>query len=50
VEVVEKRETVLKMLHKWDTYVVFGARDETLSDFTRRIAENLTHLQMTAGK
>ena len=50
VEGVEERETVLKMLHKWDTYVVFGARDETLSDFARRIAENLTHLQMTAGK
>jgi UDP-N-acetylmuramate--alanine ligase len=50
VEVVGEREIVLKMLHKWDTYVVFGARDETLSDFTRRIAENLTHLQMTAGK
>jgi UDP-N-acetylmuramate--alanine ligase len=50
VEVVEERETVLKMLYKWDTYVVFGARDETLSDFARRIAENLTHLQITAGK
>lgn len=50
VEVVEERETVLKMLHKWDTYVVFGARDETLSDFAVRIAENLTHSQKAADK
>jgi UDP-N-acetylmuramate--alanine ligase len=46
VEVIEERETILKMLHRWDTYVVFGARDETLSDFARAIAEILTHSQM----
>jgi UDP-N-acetylmuramate--alanine ligase len=41
VEVIEKREAFLRMLHKWDTYVIFGARDETLSDFARAIAETL---------
>jgi UDP-N-acetylmuramate--alanine ligase len=46
VEVIEERETILKMLHRWNTYVVFGARDETLSDFARAIAEILTHSQM----
>jgi UDP-N-acetylmuramate--alanine ligase len=43
VEVIEERETILKMLHRWDTYVVFGARDETLSDFARAIAGMLSH-------
>lgn len=43
VEVIEEREAILKILHKWDTYVIFGARDETLSDFARTIAETLTH-------
>lgn len=43
VEVIEKRETILRMLHRWDTYLVFGARDETLSDFARAIAKTLTH-------
>jgi UDP-N-acetylmuramate--alanine ligase len=43
VEVIEERENILKMLHRWNTYVVFGARDETLSDFARAIAETLTH-------
>lgn len=46
VEVIEEREAILKMLRKWDTYVVFGARDETLSDFARTIAETLTHSQI----
>jgi UDP-N-acetylmuramate--alanine ligase len=43
VEVIEERETILKMLHRWDTYVVFGARDETLSDFASAIAGMLSH-------
>jgi UDP-N-acetylmuramate--alanine ligase len=50
VQVSEEREAVLKLLHKWDTYVIFGARDETLSDFARKIAENLTHSQMSADR
>jgi UDP-N-acetylmuramate--alanine ligase len=50
VEVIMERETILKMSHRWDNYVVFGARDETLSDFARTIAETLTHTQMTVSK
>jgi UDP-N-acetylmuramate--alanine ligase len=38
VEVVNDRKAVLKRLNEWDNYVVFGARDETLSDFARDIA------------
>lgn len=38
VEVVKKREDILKRLHKYQTYVVFGARDETLTDFAKEIA------------
>ncbi|MBI5204988.1 MAG: hypothetical protein HZA11_08730 [Nitrospirae bacterium] len=38
VEVVE-REDILKRLDEWDNYVIFGARDETLSDFAKKIAE-----------
>jgi UDP-N-acetylmuramate--alanine ligase len=43
VEVVESREEILNILHEWYTYVVFGARDETLSDFARKIADILHH-------
>jgi len=42
VEVIEERDDILKILHKWDNYVICGARDETLSDFARVIAETLT--------
>ncbi len=41
VQVIEERESILKMLYKWDTYVILGARDETLSDFAREIADIL---------
>lgn len=41
VEVVEKREDILKMFHKYQTYVIFGARDETLSDLAKEIADRL---------
>ncbi len=43
VEVIEKRDAILKMLHKWNVYVIFGARDETLANFATIIAETLTH-------
>ncbi len=43
VEVVEDRNIVLERLAEWDNYVVFGARDETLSDFAGRIAESLSN-------
>ncbi|MBI5409549.1 MAG: hypothetical protein HZA14_09320 [Nitrospirae bacterium] len=42
VEVMEDRKDILKGLHKYKTYVVFGARDESLSDFAKEIAEALT--------
>jgi UDP-N-acetylmuramate--alanine ligase len=45
VQVIEERESVLKMLPQWDTYVIFGARDETLADFARKIADTLISLQ-----
>ncbi|MGB9715021.1 MAG: UDP-N-acetylmuramate--L-alanine ligase [Thermodesulfovibrionales bacterium] len=41
VEVIEKRDEILKNLGRWNTYVVFGARDETLSDFAKTIAQSL---------
>jgi len=40
VEAVD-RNAVLDRLYEWDNYIVFGARDETLSDFARQIAELL---------
>ncbi len=41
VEVVADRSQVFDMLGRWDTYVVFGARDDSLSDFAKKIAERL---------
>jgi UDP-N-acetylmuramate--alanine ligase len=38
VEVVQKREDILQRVHDYKTYVVFGARDETLSDLAKEIA------------
>ena len=38
VEVVESREDILRRLNEYRTYVIFGARDETLSDFAKEIA------------
>ncbi|MBI5049803.1 MAG: hypothetical protein HZC11_02730 [Nitrospirae bacterium] len=42
-EVVEDRKDILKMLHEYHACVIFGARDETLSDFAKKIAEILSH-------
>jgi len=36
-----EREAVLEHIRKWDSYVVLGARDDTLSDFAREIARLL---------
>lgn len=41
VEVIEDRGEVLSRLEGCSTYVIFGARDETLSDFAGLIAERL---------
>lgn len=41
VEVVEKRGDVLEQVSEQYAYVVFGARDESLADFTDEIAKKL---------
>lgn len=41
VEVLEDRKEILSRLDKWDTFVVSGARDESLSILAREIAERL---------
>jgi UDP-N-acetylmuramate--alanine ligase len=40
-EVIERRETILDRMGEWDTCVIFGARDETLSDFAKSCAQVL---------
>ncbi len=37
--VVNSREDVLAKVNEWETYIVFGARDESLSDFAREIVQ-----------
>jgi UDP-N-acetylmuramate--alanine ligase len=39
VEVVSDRQDILRRVDKWNSYVVFGARDETLADFAWDIAK-----------
>lgn len=41
VEVINNRKTILERLPEWDNYVIFGARDETLSDFAKDVAKKL---------
>lgn len=41
VEVVDERRTILERVREWDTYVIFGARDDSLSDFAKDIAGSL---------
>ncbi len=41
VEVIEKRQDILKRLHEYQTYIIFGARDESLADFAREIASTI---------
>ncbi|MGO9378461.1 MAG: UDP-N-acetylmuramate--L-alanine ligase [Dissulfurispiraceae bacterium] len=38
VEVVNDRNEIIKGLERWDSYIVMGARDETLSAFAQSIA------------
>jgi UDP-N-acetylmuramate--alanine ligase len=40
-EVLHEREKLFSRLGSWNSYVVFGARDETLSDFAEEIALRL---------
>ena len=41
-EVLHKRSDLYADIGTWNTYVVFGARDETLSDFAHEIARRLS--------
>jgi len=41
VEVVRSREDILKRVHEHRTYIILGARDETLSGFAKEISEAL---------
>lgn len=40
-EVLRGRELLFDRLKEWENYVIFGARDETLTDFAREIALRL---------
>ena len=42
VEVIESREEIMERLADYKAFVIFGARDDTLADFARDIAERLT--------
>lgn len=41
VEVVENREDVIKKINQFNTFIIFGARDESLSQFARHLAKNI---------
>lgn len=41
-EVIENRKDVLSRIKEYETYIIFGARDESLSDFAEEIAEALS--------
>ncbi len=40
-ETIEDRGSILDIPGRWDSYVVFGARDDSLSDLAEEIAERL---------
>lgn len=48
-DAVDERRAILERLDEWSNYVVFGARDETLSDFAREIANLLNPSNAVAG-
>jgi UDP-N-acetylmuramate--alanine ligase len=39
VEVIENRSDIFNRLANYKTYIVFGARDDSLSDFAEEIAD-----------
>lgn len=41
VEVIEEREDIIRKIHTYRNYVIFGARDETLSDFAKEMANTI---------
>jgi UDP-N-acetylmuramate--alanine ligase len=42
VEIIEERKDILKGLREYRSYVILGARDETLSDFAKEIARAIS--------
>ncbi len=38
-EAVEDREDILRRADGWDSFVIFGARDDTLSEFARQLSK-----------
>jgi len=48
VEVARSREDILKRVHEHKTYIIFGARDETLSGFAKELSEALQKVAMSA--
>jgi len=40
-EVIKNREDILGKSKEWDSYVVLGARDDTLSDFAKKLAHTM---------
>ena len=36
-------KVILERLNEWNNYIIFGARDDTLADFAKEIAEMLTN-------
>jgi UDP-N-acetylmuramate--alanine ligase len=44
VRVIEERKALIEQAGEHDAYVVFGARDESLADFTRDIADSLRRI------
>lgn len=45
VEVIEDRDEIFSIIHKWRNYVIFGARDDSLSDFANTIANAIKDLK-----
>lgn len=43
-ETVQSRDDIMKLIGSWDCYVVFGARDDSLSNFADNIAGRLKGL------
>jgi UDP-N-acetylmuramate--alanine ligase len=43
VEVVENRKDVINKMKNWDTFVIFGARDESLSTFARYLSDKISN-------
>lgn len=45
VQAVDDKEAVFELIGNWKNFIIFGARDDSLSVFAMRIANKLTRLQ-----